>query len=261
MIVKTHATRERLSHKQPSARQARRLTRPNARRLAGKLLCLSLLPLVLAGCKHGGEGTAVAGWSLVNPEQRHPILVTQEPAHLNLRIGSGSQGLSPSQRSEVMQFTGHYRAGDAGNSRLVISAPSGSSNEMAAMAAVDEVRDLLLNGGFNESAIAVEAYSSEGHAPAPVRISYMRFVAEGPTCGRDWSENLGVSHANTGHPNFDCAGQQNLAAMIANPADLLGPRSSSPRYGERRDQIMDKWTKGEITGAEKSDDERARVEK
>lgn len=261
MTHKTPTTREPLSRNPAGRHQAIGSTSRNGHRLAGKLLCLSLLPLVLAGCKHGDEGTAVAGWSLVDPVQRHPILVSQEPAHLNLRIASGSQGLSPSQRAEVMQFTSHYRASDAGNSRLIISAPSGSSNEMAAMAAVDEVRDLLLSGGFNEAVIAVEAYSSEAHAPAPVRISYMRFVAEGPECGRDWSENLGVNHSNTGHSNFGCVGQQNLAAMVANPADLLGPRSSGPRYGERRDQIMDKWTKGAITGAEKSDDERARVEK
>lgn len=230
-------------------------------RIASRALVFALLPIALAGCKHGDVGTSVAGWSLIDPEQRHPIMVTQEPAHLNLRVAGGSQGLTPAQRAEVMHFTGAFRATDSGNSRLVISAPSGSSNEMAAMAAVEEIRDLLASTGFNESLIAVEAYSSEGNGAAPVRISYMRYVAEGPTCGLDWSENLASNRKNVGHPNFGCTNQHNVAAMVANPADLLGPRASGARYGERRDVVMDKWTRGETTASEKVEDEKARVEK
>ncbi len=234
---------------------------PGHRRLLRKVVVLSLLPLMLAGCKHGDEGATVAGWSLIDPEQRHPILVSQQPAHLNLRISGGSHGLSPAQRAEVMNFTSRFRANNKSNNRLVLSAPSGSANEMAAMSAVDEVRDLLLDSGFNESAIAVEAYSSDGNASAPVRISYMSYVAEGPTCGLDWSENLASNRKNIGHPNYGCTSQHNLAAMVANPADLLGPRASGPRYGERRDVVMDKWTKGEVTASDKTEDERAKVEK
>ena len=44
--------------------------------------------------------------------------------------------------------------------------------------------------------------------------------------------------------------------MIANPADLLGPRSETPRSGERRDQVWGKYVQGEPTGARKSVDER-----
>ena len=229
-------------------------------RLASVLAVALALP-ALGGCKHFDEGAQVAGWSLVEPTQRHPIVVSQEPAHLNLNVPRGSQGLTPSQRAEVFDFAGRFRASNSGNSRLIISAPSGSPNEVAAMNAVEDIRDLLLAGGFNKSAIAVEAYHGDGKHGAPVRISYMRYIAEGPVCGRDWSENLGRSPKNLAHPNFGCTSQQNLAAMIANPADLLGPRTESPRDGARRDTVFGKWTKGEVTGAQKSDDERARVAK
>lgn len=224
-----------------------------------RVLAAAFLPLALAGCKHLDEGAQVAGWSLVEPTQRHPIVVSQEPAHLSLNVPRGSQGLMPAQRAEVFEFAGRFRASDSGNSRLIISAPSGGPNEVAAMNAVEDIRDLLLAGGFSESAIAVEAYHDEGKHGAPVRISYMRYIAEGPVCGRDWSENLARSPKNIAHPNFGCTSQQNLAAMIANPADLLGPRTESPRDGSRRDIVFEKWTKGEVTGAQKSDEERARV--
>lgn len=227
---------------------------------AAKALTLAIAALALAGCKHEyNQGTQVAGWSLVDPEQRHPIMVSQEPSILNLRVARGSQGLSPQQRAEVAEFAGRYRASDAGNSRVVVSVPSGAPNEVAAMGASEDVRTLLLDAGFPEAAVSVEAYHDESGAQPPLRIAYMRYVAKGPECGHDWSENLAKNFRNVGHPNFGCTGQHNLAAMVANPADLLGPRTSGDRYSDRRDAVMEAWTKGKITGSQKSEDERVRV--
>jgi pilus assembly protein CpaD len=226
---------------------------------AAKALTIALAALALGGCRDEGQGTQVAGWSLVDPEQRHPIMVTQEPTTLKLPVARGSQGLTPQQRAEVVDFTSRYRSSDAGNSRLVVSVPSGSSNESAAMSAAEDVRQLLLQGGFAESAISVEAYHNEGGAQPPLRIAYMRFVATGPECGHDWSENLAKNSHNVGHPNFGCTAQHNLAAMIANPADLLGPRTMGERYADRRDVVMDKWAKGEATGSKRSEDEKISV--
>ena len=40
-------------------------------------------------------GAHVAGWTLIDPTQRHPIMVSQQPATLNVRVARGSQGLTP----------------------------------------------------------------------------------------------------------------------------------------------------------------------
>jgi pilus assembly protein CpaD len=223
------------------------------------VITMAFAALALAGCREEGQGTQVAGWSLVDPEQRHPIMVSQEPATLKLHVARGSQGLTPQQRAEVVDFTSTYRAGDAGNSRLVVSVPSGAPNEVSAMNAADDVRQVLTQGGFPESAISVEAYHDDSGSQPPLRIAYMRYVAKGPDCGHDWSENLARDARNVGHPDFGCSTQHNLAAMVANPADLLGPRTMTERYSERRDKVMDKWTRGETTGAKKSEDEKVRV--
>jgi pilus assembly protein CpaD len=224
-----------------------------------KVIPLAFAALALAGCEHDGNGSQVAGWTLIEPTQRHPIMVSQQPASMNVNVARGSQGLTPSQRADVVDFTSRYKAGDAGNSRLVISAPSASPNEVAAMRAVDDIRTLLLDGGFSDASIVVEAYNDERSTEPPIRISYMRYVAEGPECGHDWSENLANTRKNMIAANQGCATQHNLAAMIANPADLLGPRNSGSRYSERRDDVFKKYTQGKSTGAEKNDDERIRV--
>lgn len=225
---------------------------------------LAVIPLLfvavtLGACKHGEGGTQVDGWTLVDPTQRHPIMVSQQPSRLNIAVARGSQGLTPSQRAEVLDFASHFRASDAGNSRLVISAPSGGANESSALTAANDVHGLLLDGGFSETSIAIEAYHDETSAQAPVRISYLRYVAEGPACGSNWGDNLAYNPSNVPHPELGCATQHNLAAMIVNPADLLGPRTETARYGERRDDVMNKYAKGKVTGAEKSEEERVRV--
>lgn len=226
-----------------------------ARSLGTKLLAASAVALTMAGCKTIEDPTRVAGWTLIDSAQRHPILVSQEPTTHLIRIGRGSNGMSSAQRAQLANFADHYRATDSGNSRLVVSVPSGGANEVPAMSAVGEIRSMLTDQGFAEASISVEAYSAEGASDPPIRVSYLRYVAEPPQCG-DWSTNLADEPMNLPYPNLGCANQRNLGVMIANPADLLGPRSETARSGERRDQVWGKYVRGEPTGARKGVDER-----
>ena len=157
----------------------------SSRKLAGFPLAALLATasvLTLAGCKATDLEPQVAGWSIADPSQRHPILVSQQPSTLAVRVPRGSTGMSPHQKAQVIDFVARYSGSDGGNSKLVVSAPSGSANEVAAMQAVAEIRHLLREGGFAESAVMVEAYHEERDPQPPVRISYLRFVAEAPDC-------------------------------------------------------------------------------
>lgn len=220
------------------------------------LLIACALTLALPACKTDDNRGQVAGWALVDPTQRHPIIVSQQPQTMTLRVPRGSTGLAPQQRAELLGFADRSRASDAGNSRLIIAAPSGTDNEVAAMHAVGEIRTLLSDRGFSEASIQVEAYNQEGGGhEAPIKVSYLRYVAEGPECGQ-WPENLAYSPNNLPHPNLGCATQHNLAAMVANPADLLGPRTMGERSSERRDAVWGKYTKGESSISDKKTDEK-----
>jgi len=219
-----------------------------------KLLAVSAVALAMVGCKHTYDPARVAGWTLIDPAQRHPILVSQEPTDHFIRVARGTIGLTPAQRAELIDFVNRYRATDAGNSRLVVSVPSGAANEVSAMNSVLEVRNLLADYGFSESSISVEAYDAEGAGQPPIRVSYLRYVAQPPECG-DWSTNLAYEPTNLPYPNFGCATQRNFGAQIANPADLLGPRSETVRSSERRDQVWSKYIRGEPTGAKRTKDD------
>ena len=231
------------------------MMRARTKRVPGlRLLCVCAFAFGLTGCKTSEDPTRVAGWTLVDASQRHPILVSQEPATLDVRVRRGANGLNSRQRADVLGFAGHYRTTDAGNSRLVIAAPSGGANEVSSMYAVSEIRALLTDQGFSEATISVEAYDAEGSGEPPIRVSYLRYVAEPPQCG-DWSTNLAYEPMNLPYPNFGCATQRNFGAQVANPADLLGPRSETARSSERRDQVWQKYIKGEPTGAKRTLDD------
>ena len=230
-----------------------------SKQAAKALALMSIVAAALVGCKASEEtGAHVAGWTLVDPSQRHPILVSQQPATLTIRVPSSAPGLSAGQVDQVADFLGRYRRVDSGNSKLVIAVPSGSPNEGAAMRAAANLREMIREFGFSESTVAMQPYGGGRDPSAPIRLAYLRYVAEAPDCG-SWPTNLAFEPRALNYPNFGCAQQHNLAAQIANPADLLGPRTMAPADAERRTVVIDKYRQGKVTGAEKSGDERVVV--
>ena len=228
--------------------------RRSARNIA-LLLCAASL---VVACRPGGDDgrPQVAGWALIDPAERHPILVSQRPVSMSIPVRRGSYGMSNGARHRVAGFLHKFRATDTGNSKLIISAPSGGANDVAGMQVVAEVRDMIAEAGFPPSSVHVEASAGLHH----VRISYLQVVAKGPECGL-WPTNLARDPANVAYPNFGCATQRNLAEMVANPADLLGPRTLTPRMGDRRQKTYENYVKGETTTAKKSKDERISTQK
>ncbi|MEO1206092.1 MAG: CpaD family pilus assembly protein [Pseudomonadota bacterium] len=224
------------------------------------MIAVSLTAVALAGCRHlENPGTKVAAWNLVDPAQRHPIMVSQQPTEMSVHVRSGQHQLTPHQRAQVLSFVQHFRANDSGNGRIIIAAPSGSANEVAGMHAVRDLRALIAEEGIGDSDMIVEAYQADGSRQPPVKLSFLRYVAEAPECGH-FPTNLASEPGNLPYPNFGCATQKSFAAQVANPADLLDPRTLTARSSERRDVTWNKYVKGEISAAEKSEDERIRVE-
>lgn len=222
-------------------------------RLAGVFAAMAVL-LVLAGCNAGHDRQQVRGWLFADPSQRHPIKVSEREVGMDLSVPRGSYGLSRTQKHEAHAFLSQYRQQGAG--AILVRAPSGSPNEVAAMRALDDLRFVFRQEGVAGEAVVFEPYYGGGDSSAPLRLSFLRHVAIGPECG-DWSTNAAINPSNQSHPNFGCATQRNLAAMVANPRDLVEPRGMTPRSGERRDVVWDKWVKGESSSAERTQEEKA----
>lgn len=220
----------------------------------GRVIAVGALVLAVAACN--GRRGDVAGWVLSDPAQNHPIIVDRKEVVLDIAVPPGSYGLTHNQKAELRSFALRFRSEGSGGI-LVVRAPSGGSNEIAAMRAMDGVRRVILGAGIRQSDMAMESYGSGG-VPAPIRVSYLRHVANAPVCG-DWSSNLARDPRNRPYSNLGCATQANLAAMIDNPRDMIEPRGMTPRSSERRDTVWDKYVKGDTTISEKDSEEKATV--
>jgi pilus assembly protein CpaD len=80
-----------------------------------------------------------------------------------------------------------------------------------------------------------------------------------------WPEDLGPSikdptyFENKPYYNFGCAYQRNMAAMVANPSDLVQPRPETPAYTVRRTEGFEKYRKGTTTATEYPEGEKAKL--
>ena len=150
--------------------------------------------------------------------ERYPIAVTTAPTKLGV-VAPGEK-LTAEQTNAVSNF-GTDAAGNA-HSKIAIQWPSASP---AMKVAAQEAAELMMVQGVPRSKIRIGSY--RGGGADPVRITFERKVAVTKECG-DWSDDLAYSPLNTTYPNFGCAHQQNIAAIVSNPEDFERPRASSP---------------------------------
>jgi pilus assembly protein CpaD len=168
--------------------------------------------------------------------RRHPILISNEPETFDMRVGMNGPALSPQIETAVRQYVSEYRSNGTGS--ITIQVPSGSANAVAAASTGHALHYALVRAGVPRGHIQVAPYEVGDHAElAPLRLSYLRVKAVVPTCGI-WPETEANPIDNSQYHNFGCATTQNLAAMTANPADLLRPRPMTPADGQRRAAVM-----------------------
>jgi pilus assembly protein CpaD len=112
------------------------------------------------------------------------------------------------------------------------------------------VRAILTNMGVPPQDIEVRPYRpGDPRTMATLRLNYPRMVASAGPCGM-WPHDLGPTidpeHVeNLEYWNFGCSLQRNVAAQVANPADLVQPRGESPSYTQRRTMVVEKYRRGE----------------
>jgi pilus assembly protein CpaD len=120
-------------------------------------------------------------------------------------------------------------------------------------------RTRLVGMGAPAAAVRIVGYDAGGAPNAPLKVGFPRYRASIPQCG-GW-DNITATRGNNAYENFGCAVTANMAAQIANPEDLLGPRDSTPADAGRRDTVMGKYRKGETTASAKEEQATGAVSK
>lgn len=175
----------------------------------------------------------------------HPITVSPQYQTIQLPFSASAAGLLPEDATRFDYFVAAWRNTSGGS--ISVTAPEGAQ----ASAAIGYFGERLAAMGVPRNKIIVS--TRPGVPQGMVEIGFIGYQAGlAEPCG-NWSSNLGYTASNTASPNFGCASQHNLATMVSDPRDLLGPRPEDPDSDRaRRAVVMDKYAKGQITANEKN---------
>ena len=219
------------------------------RRRAQRLLAGAALAALAAL----SAGSATTATSDVDPEdfdyrKRHPIMISEEPEVFEMKVGMNGPAISPQIELAIADYVREYQADGTGD--VTIQVPTASANEIAAASTGRAVHYALVRSGVPHNRVKVVPYYVGDHSKiAPMRVSYLSVKAVTPACGI-WPDGSTATHGNAQYHNFGCAAQQNLAAMVANPADLLRPQPMSPANGARRANVIRIYAETGNTGWE-----------
>ena len=187
------------------------------------------LGLGLAGC--GGMPTNTSLYSTKQPVVERTNMV------IDVNTTAGGLPISEQQRLHGWFETMDLRYGD----RIAIENPGQNP------AVTGAIRDLAARYGLiiSDTAPVTSGYLQPGQA----RVVITRSTAAVPGCP-DWSATSDMNYMNALSPGFGCAINSNLAAMVADPQDLLeGKKGDSETLIVTSNKAISSYRTAEPTGA------------
>ena len=196
----------------------------------GKLAGAIALSLGLSVAACGGMPT---NQSLYSTKQ--PVV---ERTNYTLDVNTGSGGLSI---PEQQRLAGWFEAMDLRyGDRVSIEDP------MMSRATKDSVAELAKRHGIllSDGAPVTSGYVQPGAA----RVVITRSSASVPGCP-DWSVSSEMNYTNGTHPGYGCAVNSNMAAMVADPEDLVnGDKGSGETYVRRSSRAVEAYREAPLGG-------------
>ena len=193
-------------------------------------------PALLGGC--------LVGPDLPPTSLRNQVTVAESLERLELYPRPDGMSLSARDRSAMAQFLAAY--GQGGSGPILIHSPSNAGAGVTA--AKSEVKMAMASVGLAGAPLRSESYPARGGLPAPVVVSYRRLKTVLPDCTQAVGDLL-VTGRNAPSPAWGCAHTANIAAMVADPEQFLGPYPLGAPDAARRMVIYDKYIEGATTGA------------
>lgn len=168
------------------------------------------------------------------------VQVTAQPQEI--RLAPHATGLSGNQARALTDFHAQWVQAEGGV--ITIAAPTGTDGAGAYQVSAD-ARAFLVSQGAPAEMVRLIGYAADGASDAPVVVGFNRYLATAPRCG-EWS-SVARTAGNQSYGNLGCAISANIAAMVANPEDLLRSRPMAPADTGRRTTVLGKYRNGEVT--------------
>ncbi len=205
-------------------------------------LAMIVMATAVSGCAGSRDGMTTSAIT-DDYRQRHPIVLTDKEHRVDIPVSVSDRRLTSGMRDTVRGFVQDYRAHATGT--VEIMTPRESANSAAASALRRQIRQELVASGIPSARIADNYYPAGGPGDAaPIRLRFMATAAVTNACGQ-WPADLADNaFDNQNYYNFGCATQNNLAAQVANPTDLIAPRAMTPIDADQRSKVIDAYRSG-----------------
>lgn len=205
---------------------------------------LILSAALLSAC----AGDLKTGSIPMDYRERHPIVLAEAESTLDIPVSPNDSRLPIGMRDTIKGFAQNFASSSSGYIQMQL--PQGSANAPAASRLSGDIRKTLASAGIKAQQMVVVSYAAGAAGDAaPIRLSFIGTKAVTASCG-EWPEDLSDNtSANRNWYNFGCASQNNLAAQVANPGDLLGPRGQTPIDATRRSTVIGLYRSGGDTSS------------
>jgi pilus assembly protein CpaD len=181
-------------------------------------------------------------------EEEHPISVDSQTVTMTMAPSASLSGLD---RARLRAFADAYLRD--GHGALTLSAPGGADDGHAS-----GVRAALSEFGVPADQIAAASYRTGEGSTTDLILSYTHYVATPSACGV-WEGARDRDFRNMRSPNFGCSMQNNLAAMIGDPRDLVEPAAMTAPDAAIRVRGVKLFREGQVTSSETDGDVEQRV--
>ncbi len=218
-------------------------------------LAIVLGALALAGCSN----TKAIPQRLYTgtPLDAHPIGVRETTQFLEIRLDHPDAQLRLQDRDRLRAFMRDYTR--RGHGPLVMSMPENGRDPELAIQAVVEARAIAFEQGVDYQEIAGGVYDADNDGGAPLIVAFKTFETIAPDCPPLSEIDLSDVRTNSESPSFGCSINVNIAAMIAEPGDLLGERVLAEGDSARRRVVLELYREGAPTSAQRNDAESGAV--
>lgn len=205
----------------------------SARRF-GRLTFLAAVAAAASACSSSLDRVPLA--------QAHPSAVSIEPYLVEVPV---LDAVTEAEARRIETFARRFRS--IGRGELTVAYPDDGAPALFVADVVAHVQ----GQGVHPSKIVTGAYSVAADGDRGVVLSFYGAAALASRCADSWGPSA-PSATNARGDNLGCASRNNLAAMIANPRDLVEPQPLSPPSVRRRGLVLDAYAKGESTASERS---------
>lgn len=199
-----------------------------------KIATFTLLALILplAACN------SPAGYANRSLESIHQPVVSSSTHHLDLAAYGGDISSSEAGRLQGWLEALGVRYGDQ------VTVQDGSA--YGSPTALATIRRLLAKQGAVLSGVSEDAAATVGQGN--LRLTITRSSAQVPGCP-DWSTRYQADPYNSTSANYGCATNSNLAAMVADPNDLIRGAKTGDDNAQHGVKAVKTYREKALTGA------------